>query len=158
MKRILVENTSSIPGGFRKIELPPAGFVDNNGPLYGKWEGKSVVVGLRIEPRHCNSIGTCHGGMLAFVADMLLAMGSSVQENLGRFLPTISLSCDFMSPAPLGSWIEGRVKVLRTTRTLVFSQGLITTDENVLLRANGTFRLPEANDSRYASTTFLQGD
>jgi len=117
---------SAVSEGFVRLPLPPAGFIDANGPLYGKWELDRIVLGVRIERRHCNTNGTCHGGMLALLADMLLAMGSNLQADLSRFLPTVNLTCDFLGPATLGSWIEGRLEVLRVTNSLVFSQGLLT--------------------------------
>jgi uncharacterized protein (TIGR00369 family) len=144
-----------IPGDFRRLSLPPAGFIDANGPLCGKWEGDRIVIGLEIEARHCNSNGTCHGGMLTMVADMLLAMGSNLQAGLSRFLPTISLTCDFFGPAKQGVWVEGRLEVLKVTKTLVFSQGLLTVQGELILRANAILKLSTVTDPKYASDNFL---
>lgn len=146
---------NSIPEGFIPLPLPPAGFVDANGPIYGKRENDRVVIGLRIEDRHCNSMGTCHGGMLTTFADILLAVGSNLQADLSRFLPTINLTCDFLGPAPLGAWVEGRVDVLQVTGSLVFSQGLVTVDSDPILRANAVLKLPSRADPRYSANRFL---
>ncbi len=149
---------TSTPDGFRPLPLPPAGFIDANGPIYGKREGERIVLGIRIEPRHCNSMGTSHGGMLATLADMLLAMGSNLQADLSRFLPTVNLTCDFFGPAPLGAWVEGRVDILRITRSLVFSQGLLTIESQPIVRANGILKLPSQSDPRYRASRFLPED
>ncbi|MDZ7592656.1 MAG: PaaI family thioesterase [Rubrivivax sp.] len=80
-----------------------------NGPLYLLHEGAAVKVGLRVEPRHCNPTGVCHGGMLASFCDMLLPL---------------SLQLDSLAPVPLGAWVEGECEVLKATRPMVFAQGL----------------------------------
>ena len=141
---------TAVPEPFKLLSMSPDnGFVQANGPLYGRMDGERFVLGLRVEQRHCNPAGTCHGGMLALLADMLLITGSNIQARLSRYLLTVSLNCDFIGPAPRGSWIEGRAEVLRATKTLLFAQGLLTADGAPVLRTNGTFRLPAHADPRY---------
>lgn len=134
-----------VPDGFTALKLRPNPYIDACGPLYGKREGEPggehgserFVLGLRVERRHCNPGGTCHGGMLSTLADMLLVLGSGVQSGLHRYMVTINLSSDFMSAAPEGCWLEGRMQVLRVTRNLVFCQGLLTQGEQTVLRMSG---------------------
>ena len=133
---------AAVPAGFKPLPLGPAGsFMDLTGPLHGKIEDDRLLLGFRVEHRHCNPIGVCHGGMLATFADMMLGVGCSFQADLGRFLPTVNLTADFLGPAPLGAWVEGRVEVLRTTRNLVFGQCLVTADGNPALRASGILKI-----------------
>jgi uncharacterized protein (TIGR00369 family) len=129
----------SIPAGFRIV--PMDRFVGVNGPLYARREGERLVLGFRVEMRHCNPANICHGGMLMTLADMLLGMGANFQGKLGRFLPTVSMTTDFLAPAPLGAWVEGRTEILRTTRNLVFAQCLVTVDGTPALRASGIMKL-----------------
>ena len=66
-------------------------------------------LGFRVEKRHTNPLGICHGGMLASFCDMLLPISihrKSKEVGL-RFLPTINLQLDYLAPAPLGAWVEG---------------------------------------------------
>ena len=100
-------------------------------------------MGFRVEPRHCNPMNICHGGMMATFCDMLLPMSAHLQakELAGRFLPTISLQVDYLAPSPLGSWVQGEGQVLRVTRSLVFMQGLVTADGQNVARVSGTFKL-----------------
>ncbi len=147
--------TLAVPPGFTRLTLPPAGFIDANGPLYGRLEDGRLVMGIRIEARHCNAVGTCHGGMLTMLADMLLAMGSNLQANLSSFLMTVSLNCDFLDVAPLGAWVEGRLEVLRITRTLVFSQGVLAIGERPVLRANAVLKRPAQPDAAHAIERLL---
>lgn len=146
-----------VPAPFRLLAFKTEdGFIAVNGPLYGTREGERFVLGFRVEPRHCNPVGNCHGGMLSLLADMLLITGSNIQAKLSRFLSTVSLNCDFLAPAPLGSWIEGRAEVLKITRSLLFAQGLLTIDGEPVLRANGVFKLSQESDPRFDSERFFR--
>jgi acyl-coenzyme A thioesterase PaaI-like protein len=58
---------------------------------------------------------------MSTLADMLLILGTNAQAELQRYLATVNLSTDFVGPAPLGSWLERRMQVVRVTRSLVFA-------------------------------------
>lgn len=139
----------AVPEGFRP--MPMGGdFVGINGPLYLRHEPRPgdplVQMGFRVERRHCNPMGNCHGGMLASFADMLLPMSihrKSVEVG-HKFLPTINLQLDYLAPAPLGCWVQGEAEVLRVTRSLVFAQGLISADGVTALRVSGIFKIGKA--------------
>ncbi len=133
--------TTQIPDGF--IELPfKTGFVGVNGPLYCRVVDGDLLLGFRVEERHCNPMGICHGGMLALFADMQLPFAARMQAGLAdRFMPTMSLTTDFLATAPLGCWVEGRTQVLRKTHKTLFAQMLATADGEPCLRANGIFKI-----------------
>ena len=131
----------AIPAGFRAVKVGGP-FLFQNGPLYGQWTGKRLLLGFRVEERHTNPLKMCHGGMLATFADMLIPCAVMYQSEMERrFLPTISLQVDYMSAAPLGSWVQGEADVLRTTRNMLFGQGLVTADGEPALRVSGIFKL-----------------
>lgn len=139
-----------IPDGYRRLTLPPSGFMDAVGPLYGRRDAGRFVMGLRVEDRHCNARGVCHGGMLATMCDMLLTVGSNIQSGQSRFLPTVSMSCDFLGPADRGAWVEGRVEVLRVTRNLLFASGLLeVAGAGPIVRASGVMKVPAEPDPRF---------
>lgn len=145
------------PEGFTVLPLG-GDFMGRNGPLHIRREGGKVRLGFRVEQRHCNPMGNCHGGMLASFADMLLPMAAQRQsaEVGARFLPTIGLQIDYLAPAPLGAWVEGEAEVLRVTRALVFVQGLASADGVPALRASGIFKLgPEWDAQTMARLGFV---
>ncbi|MBX3659127.1 MAG: PaaI family thioesterase [Ramlibacter sp.] len=129
-----------VPEGFRPARMGGP-FISFNGPLHARLEGERLLLGFRVEPRHANPLKMCHGGMLATFADMLLPMAAMYQADGGRrFLPTISLQIDYLAPAPLGAWVQGQADVLRSTRNMVFIQGLVSADGTPALRASGIFK------------------
>lgn len=135
-----------IPDGFKLRHLGD-GFMDQNGPLYyrrqpGSERNRGISLGFRVEMRHCNPMQVCHGGMLATFTDMLFAVtGHATSEaGRGRFLPTISLQIDYLAGAPLGSWVQGEAQVLRATRNMLFMQGLLHADAELVARVSGVFK------------------
>src|SRR5579862_3997319 len=120
--------TDNIPPGFAPLAIR-MGFLESNGPLYLRWIDERVTLGFRVEERHCNPGNVCHGGMLATFADMVLPIAARLQSKAEMgFLPTINLTCDFLAPAPLGSWVEGHLQAITTTRNLLFAQGSAAAD------------------------------
>lgn len=119
-------------------------FVAVNGPLYlKKLDGGGVLLGFRVEPRHCNPMGILHGGMMATFCDMLLPISAHYQspELARRFLPTIQLQVDYLGPSRLGAWVQGEAQLLRSTRSLVFMQGLVSADDATVARVSGIFKI-----------------
>ncbi len=132
----------AIPEGFRAREFG-AGFIGVNGPLYVRRNDAGLQLGFRVEARHCNPMGICHGGMMATFCDMLLPISAHVlsQELRSRFLPTINLQVDFLAASPLGAWVQGEAQLLRSTRSLVFMQGLVQADGVNVARVSGIFKI-----------------
>lgn len=131
----------AIPDGFRPAKIHGE-FVAFNGPFYAQLSGDRIQLGFRVEQRHTNPMGICHGGMLASFADMLVpctAMYEPGRER--RFLVTISLQIDYLGTSPLGAWVQGEAHILRTTRNMVFGQGLVHADGAPALRFSGIFKL-----------------
>lgn len=139
-------SAADIPPGFRALP-PTSGFIGVNGPLYLRHEprdgGDLVQIGFRVEPRHVNPLNNCHGGMLATFCDMLLPLSiHRLSSAVGhRFMITINLQLDYLAAVPLGAWVQGEVEVLRVTRSLVFAQGLVTSDTEPAVRASGIFKI-----------------
>ena len=140
--------STNTPPGFRPVQMGGP-FIAANGPLYARREGTRLQMGFRVEERHTNPLGMCHGGMLATFGDMVLPMACLYQiAGERRFLPTISLQIDYLAPALLGAWVQCEGELLRTTRNMVFAQGLVRADGEVALRISAIFkRGPVMDDS-----------
>ncbi len=136
-----MSDSPTVPDGFRPAHVH-GDFIAFNGPLYARLRGdRQIELGFRVEQRHTNPLGICHGGMLATFVDMLVpctAMYEPGRER--RFLPTISLQIDYLGPSPLGAWIQGEAQILRTTRNMVFGQGMVSADGAPALRFSGIFK------------------
>jgi uncharacterized protein (TIGR00369 family) len=135
-----VTDAVPVPEGFKPARIGGA-FMAANGPLYARLRDDRLQLGFRVEPRHTNPLNICHGGMLASFADMLLPCVAIYQpQTERRFLPTISLQVDYLASAALGAWVQGEGEVLRSTRNMVFVQGLVTADGVPAMRVSGIFK------------------
>ena len=153
------------PLGFRPLRVGGP-FMQQCGPLYGLLKQEQgqprVLIGFRVQEQHTNPLGVCHGGMLATLADMMAAICVPYQTELPRhFLPTISLQMDFLAPARLGAWVQARTDVLKTTRNLVFVQGLIHADDELVLRVSSIYKIGplfQGEDAQAGDPFGLLGD
>ncbi|SKA31918.1 uncharacterized domain 1-containing protein [Enhydrobacter aerosaccus] len=144
---MLVDNP---PQGFLRIDfdrgLPDPTFNSHVGPLYAKRGEKGTadefVLGFRVRPHMCNPAGGLHGGMMMTVADLVGTMGAGTLAGIRKFLPTVNMTFDFVAPAKVGDWVEGRAELVRVTRSLIFSTIYLTVGEEKILRASAIAKIP----------------
>ena len=129
------------PPGFKP--LPSASpFNELVGPLHEKRGEGSISIGLRVEKKHSNSRGICHGGVLATLADLALGYGMMARTvSRGGFV-TAQLSIDYAGAAEIGDWIHSEVEVQRVGSRLAFANGYLCVGANRILRMSGIFALP----------------
>jgi uncharacterized protein (TIGR00369 family) len=132
----------NIPEGFKPRRFGD-GFIAVNGPLYVKKLEPGIALGFRVERRHCNPMGICHGGMIATFCDMLLPISAHTlsADVARRFLPTINLQVDYLAASKLGAWVQGEAQLLRAARSMVFMQGLVRADGEPVARVSGIFKI-----------------
>lgn len=132
-----------VPPNFTKSNRSSP-YLDLIGPLYEEGEGPNYKLGLRIDHRHLNMRGQCHGAIFAAIADVYL--GRLVAMSTGRSLPlvTIHLGLDYLSAATPGTWLETSGKVDRVGRSLAHSSGIISADGKPALRCSAIFQVVQS--------------
>ncbi len=116
-------------------------FSTHNGPFFHKVTEDGFAHGFRVLPRHCNSRGIVHGGMLMTFADGLLA--TAVWRATGKVGLTVRMNSDFLSIARPGEWVEGTAAVTRAGRSLVFAEARVNASARLVLTASGVFKVME---------------
>lgn len=116
-------------------------YMDLIGKLYESGEGDSYRLGMRVEEHHTNRLGQCHGAVLAALADVHLLRVIALTRKPRLTMVTVHLGLDYLSPAPLGSWMEGRGRIDRMGKSLCHSSGMIYADGKPVLRAAGVFQI-----------------
>jgi uncharacterized protein (TIGR00369 family) len=128
-----------MPAGFEEFASSP--FNALVGPAWIRRGDVPPTFGIRIEPRHCNSAGTAHGGLLVSLADLALGHGIRAAVGGGVRLVTAGLSVDFARPIALGEWVEARADIQDQTRRTVFANCYLTCDGRRAVRASGIYTI-----------------
>lgn len=137
--------SGAVPDGFRPLDLGDP-FLARIGPMYiaepfAGDDDEPARFGIRIEPHHCSFAGTCHGGLIATVLDIVL--GRSMTALCGvPHAPTMTITVDFLRVGKVGDWLESRVRILRRTRSVVFCDAVLLGPDGAVARANAVFKLP----------------
>ena len=113
--------------------------LDLIGPIYCRGGGKDLVLGLRVEDKHCNARGTVHGGILAALADVALGYTMAFSTNPPTGLVTASLSLDFAGTAAAGAWLETTVEIQKQGARLAFANCYISASGERIVRASAVF-------------------
>ena len=98
-----------------------------------------------------------HGGMMMTVADLIGTMGGGTLVGIAKFLPTVSMTFDFVAPAEVGDWVEGRAEVVRQTRSLLFTNIYLTVGEEKFLRASQIAKIPSGDGLAFGKARLDRG-
>jgi acyl-coenzyme A thioesterase 13 len=131
---------ASPPAGFTAISRRQGPFNLLVGPIYERRTAEKVSLGLRVEEKHTNSRGICHGGVLATLADLALGYAMIGRTDKAGFV-TVQLSVDYAGAARLGDWIESDIEVQRIGAQIAFCNGYLVVGERRIVRASGVFAL-----------------
>jgi uncharacterized protein (TIGR00369 family) len=111
------------------------------GPFYTRREmDGSYTTGFRPSERNLNSLGNLHGGAIATFADYSLFM-IACEAIHGRPSVTVTLNIELMRGARAETLLTGRGEVLRTTNSLVFVRGIITSEDAPIMSFSGVIKL-----------------
>lgn len=132
---------SNPPPGFEPWQAERY-FYGTVGPMFMRYADERINLGFRVGEKHCNAAEICHGGMLTTVIDIQMGLGANIDLGIKGFTVTVNLTTDFLGPARLGDWVQGENKVVKQTRSLIFSQGLMTVNGEPIVRANAVLKVP----------------
>jgi acyl-coenzyme A thioesterase 13 len=135
-----------VPREFRPL-FRTSPVLDLIGPLYCRGEGRDLVIGLRIEPKHCNARGTVHGGILATLADVALGYTMAFASTPPAGLVTANLTLDFAGTAKVDDWLEAHVDVLKQGRRLAFANCYVSAGGQRIVRASAVFLVTDPLDA-----------
>ena len=132
--------SATLPAGFAPYAFSGESYFQTLGELCSKpQEGGLLVLGLRLQQRHCNRLGIPHGGMLATLADGALGINLHLARQPGPTMVTVNLSLDYLAAAKVGDWLEAHVTPRKLGRQLAFGDCVLQVGERQVLRATGIF-------------------
>ncbi|MGH8678147.1 MAG: PaaI family thioesterase [Burkholderiales bacterium] len=128
----------NVPADFKPL-FRTSPVLDLIGPIYCRGEGRNLVLGLRVESKHCNARGTVHGGILATLADVALGYTMAFSSEPPASLVTANLTLDFAGTAKIGDWLQTAVDVQRQGSRLAFANCYISVGDQRIVRASAVF-------------------
>ena len=131
-----------IPQGFEPL-FRTSPVLDLIGPIHGRGKGADLVIGLRVEAKHCNARGTIHGGILATLADVAIGYALATSTDPPTAAITANLSLDYAGTAKIGDWVESRVDLHKRGTRLAFGNCYLCVGEERIARASAVFLVAE---------------
>lgn len=117
-----------------------AGFNAHIGPIrFAQISDTEFCAALRIDERHINVGGVCHGGVLMSLADVAMGAGSYAAGG-DHPCATISFDAQFLAGAKRDQWLIARSRQLRRVRELSFMDCELVSGGRAVLRASGIWK------------------
>ena len=117
------------------------------GPLFSKGKGAALVIGLRVDVKHCTARGTVHGGILATLADVALGYTMASAATPPANLVTANLTLDYAGTAKIGDWLETHVDIQKHGNRLAFANCYIAVGDQRIVRASAVFLVAGQRES-----------
>ena len=117
------------------------GFMKYLGGLnLNKIDSTNYEFSFEIKEIHLNTGKIAHGGFLSTIADT--GMGTAAHQVAGnRRCVTISLDLKFITAAKLGEKLNGKITILKKTKTLVFINCEISNNNDLVASASGVWKI-----------------
>jgi len=117
------------------------GFMKHLGGLsLNKIDNTNYEFTVEVKEMHLNTGKIAHGGFLSTIADT--GMGTAAHQVAGdRRCVTINLDLKFITAAKLGEKLNGKVTILKKTKTLVFINCEINNTKDIIVSASGTWKI-----------------
>ena len=125
---------------FEQISIK-SGFMKHNGGLFFKEISKNEYeFKTTIKENHLNTAGITHGGYIATIIDSGAGTGAHSVSNSSQCV-TISLDIKFIASTKLGDEINGFVKILKRTKSMVFLICHLKSNEKIIASASGIWKI-----------------
>ena len=130
---------AEVPAGYEPIDFNIP-FLQLIGPVYHLVGAPVLRLGMLIEQKHCNSLATVHGGLLATLADVATVRALVQHQGDDKRAFTISLNLDYIGTAHEGAWLEAQVQIKKGNGSVGFATCEIKEGERLIMMASGSFK------------------
>jgi acyl-coenzyme A thioesterase PaaI-like protein len=130
------EGPPPVPGNWLCTEVTNTG-AWTVGPIWlDRAAGRYAML---IAPHHCNALGTMNGGAMATFLDGQAVAVTDLIPGGGIHTPSISLHVDFMAPPTPGNWLIADVTLVKTTKTMIFTQAIVSIGDRAIARSHAIY-------------------
>jgi acyl-coenzyme A thioesterase PaaI-like protein len=121
-----------------------SGFISLVGPLWQRVVNGEHEYALIAQDKHHNRRGLVQGGVLMTFADR--TSGMTARYVTGRpTLATVQMDTHFVDSAKIGEILISKPRVVRSTRSLIFTTTEVTADKRCIAIASGVFKILKSN-------------
>jgi acyl-coenzyme A thioesterase PaaI-like protein len=116
------------------------GFLNLVGPLWQRVVDGQHEYAIVAQDKHHNRRGLVQGGLLMTFADR--TCGMTARYVSGRpTLATVQMDTHFIDSAKIGETLLSKPRVVRSTRSLIFTTTEVTVDDRCIAMASGVFKV-----------------
>jgi acyl-coenzyme A thioesterase PaaI-like protein len=124
--------------GWSMVET--TGFLKLVGPLWQRVVNDEHEYAIVAQDKHHNRRGLVQGGLLMTFADR--TCGMTARYVSGRpTLATVQMDTHFIDSAKIGEILLSKPRVVRSTRSLIFTTTEVTVDDRCIAMASGVFKV-----------------
>jgi acyl-coenzyme A thioesterase PaaI-like protein len=117
-----------------------SGFLNLVGPLWQRVVNGEHEYALIAEDKHHNRRGLVQGGLLMTFADR--SSGMTARYVSGRTtLATVQMDTHFIDSGKIGEILLSKPRVVRATRSLIFTTTEVTASNRCIAMASGVFKI-----------------
>jgi acyl-coenzyme A thioesterase PaaI-like protein len=121
-----------------------SGFISLVGPLWQRVVNDVHEYAIVTQDKHHNRRGLVQGGLLMTFADR--TSGMTARFVSGRpTLATVQMDTHFVDGAKIGEVLISKPRVIRATRSLIFTTTEVTTGLRCVATASGVFKILKDN-------------
>ena len=121
-----------------------SGFISLVGPLWQRVVNGGHEYAVVAQDKHHNRRGLVQGGLLMTFADR--SSGMTARFVSGRpTLATVQMDTHFIDSAGIGEILISKPRVIRATRSLIFTATEITAGNRCIATASGVFKILKDN-------------
>ena len=113
------------------------------GPYFRRRVPEGCEFCLPLDDRHLNAMGNAHGGMLMTFADASMGLTAWEAVTDGPVV-TLGMNLTFQSAAQVGSLIRITPRITRQTRSVLFIEGDLRTDDQIIAGATSIWKILKA--------------
>ena len=125
---------------FEQISIKPSFMKHNGGVLFRAISETEYEFKITINENHLNTAGITHGGYLSALID---AGAGTAAHRASQNAPcvTISLDLKFIGASKVGDEINGFVRILKKTNTLIFLFCELKCNNRTITSASGIWKI-----------------
>jgi acyl-coenzyme A thioesterase PaaI-like protein len=117
-----------------------SGFISLVGPLWQRAVNGEHEYALVAQDKHHNRRGLVRGGVLMTFADR--TCGMTARYVSGKpMLATVQMDTHFVDSARIGEILVSKPRVVRATRSLIFTTTEVTADKRCIAMTSGVFKI-----------------